>query len=295
MSYNIIVTGKKVNQRMPRHKAHISIRVPKPCSENWEAMTPAEKGRFCASCQKMVVDFSVMTDAQIVAVFEKQAGELTCGRFQIAQLERELVVLTPGTALPQLLLAKIAASFLLLQTIVTSAWSQTARPPTHTTPKQRGFQKKAKAKIINGRMFLENTNTPVGGRVIAVSGTNVSAVSDTLGKFKLKLLGSEPDTIILLIDDAPVKTVYLRTISEQEEISVSCPMLPASNSIPITDISDLVMTQGVPVAYIRGPELNIDSARTSGTQYIIDGAGIDSLPKKHKTRWQRMTRIFRRD
>ena len=95
MSYNIIVTGKKVNQRMPRHKAHISIRVPKPCSENWEAMTPAEKGRFCASCQKMVVDFSVMTDAQIVAVFEKQAGELTCGRFQIAQLERELFVLTP--------------------------------------------------------------------------------------------------------------------------------------------------------------------------------------------------------
>lgn len=145
-------------------------------------------------------------------------------------------------------------------------------------------------------MFLENTNTPVGGRVIAVSGTNVSAVSDTLGKFKLKLLGSEPDTITLLIDDAPVKTVYLRTISEQEEISVSCPMLPASNSIPITDISDLVTTtQGGAIVYIRGKELNIGGSGTSGTQYIIDGAGVDSLPKKHKTRWQRMTRIFRRD
>ncbi|NVO84912.1 hypothetical protein [Hymenobacter terrestris] len=45
----------------------LTISVPQPCSENWAAMTPAAQGRHCAACAKTVVDFSCMTDAQVVA------------------------------------------------------------------------------------------------------------------------------------------------------------------------------------------------------------------------------------
>lgn len=31
--------------------------VPAPCSADWNAMTPAEQGRHCAQCDKVVVDF----------------------------------------------------------------------------------------------------------------------------------------------------------------------------------------------------------------------------------------------
>ncbi len=39
----------------------IKINIAEPCHENWEKMLDEEKGKFCLSCQKQVVDFSRMT------------------------------------------------------------------------------------------------------------------------------------------------------------------------------------------------------------------------------------------
>lgn len=58
---------------------HISI--PKPCSENWDSMSPNEKGRFCAVCSKTVVDFTEKTPAEIVAILQNQYAKM-CGRFR---------------------------------------------------------------------------------------------------------------------------------------------------------------------------------------------------------------------
>ena len=66
---------------------HISIS--KPCSENWQTMTPADRGRFCNACQKCVVDFTAMTDAEIVHYLNQNKGN-NCGRFTPEQLNRQL-------------------------------------------------------------------------------------------------------------------------------------------------------------------------------------------------------------
>ncbi len=67
----------------------IQLNVPDPCHENWFSMTPAEKGRYCNSCRKVVIDFSVMTDAEIIQYFQKDRGN-TCGNFTVGQLGRDL-------------------------------------------------------------------------------------------------------------------------------------------------------------------------------------------------------------
>jgi len=54
-------------------------------------MTPDIKGRFCLSCQKSVVDFSTMSDQQILLYFKK-AKENTCGKFREDQLNRKFEV-----------------------------------------------------------------------------------------------------------------------------------------------------------------------------------------------------------
>lgn len=45
------------------------IEIPKPCHEDWDAMTPNENGRFCGSCAKTVVDFTNMQTAEIQRYF----------------------------------------------------------------------------------------------------------------------------------------------------------------------------------------------------------------------------------
>lgn len=73
---------------MPRK---IQLSIPEPCHEDWNAMTPAGNRRFCSSCSKEVIDFSGMSDAQLIRFFKEPRGSV-CGRFQQEQLANELVI-----------------------------------------------------------------------------------------------------------------------------------------------------------------------------------------------------------
>ena len=65
------------------------LQIPEPCHESWDKMTPVDKGRFCDSCQKAVIDFTGMSDAQLIAYFKKPSTGSICGRFYNDQLERD--------------------------------------------------------------------------------------------------------------------------------------------------------------------------------------------------------------
>ncbi len=66
----------------------IQYAIKNPCDESWNEMTPESSGRFCSSCQKTVVDFTVMSDFSIVNYLENHQHEKVCGRFTKPQLER---------------------------------------------------------------------------------------------------------------------------------------------------------------------------------------------------------------
>ena len=70
----------------------LQLQVPTPCHENWDNMTPTEKGRFCASCQKQVIDFSNKSDREIAMFFKKPSSGSVCGRFMDDQLHRNIEI-----------------------------------------------------------------------------------------------------------------------------------------------------------------------------------------------------------
>lgn len=62
------------------------MKIENPCHENYKAMRPSADGRFCQSCQKVVVDFTNMTERQIKHYFQNSRAEQVCGRFKSVQL-----------------------------------------------------------------------------------------------------------------------------------------------------------------------------------------------------------------
>lgn len=71
-------------------KTQTFLKIKSPCQENWNKMSNNGDGRFCGSCKQTVVDFSVMTDAQIIN-YLSTANANTCGRFAADQVSRNLV------------------------------------------------------------------------------------------------------------------------------------------------------------------------------------------------------------
>jgi hypothetical protein len=69
----------------------MNINIASPCHENWDAMTSSDKGKFCASCQKTVVDFTNMSDREIIEYFSKSTGSV-CGRLTDEQLSKDIVI-----------------------------------------------------------------------------------------------------------------------------------------------------------------------------------------------------------
>lgn len=90
-----------------------TLAVAQPCHENWEGMLPEEKGRFCASCKKTVVDFTGMSDRQMADYFQNPAGSL-CGRFYKDQLNRPISISGKKKVLPSHFFRYTWPAFLLL-------------------------------------------------------------------------------------------------------------------------------------------------------------------------------------
>jgi hypothetical protein len=76
------------------------ITVPEPCHEDWNQMRPEDRGRFCSSCCKTVVDFSQMSDTGIAEYLAQSSTGKLCGRFKQTQLSRPLTVTVTLDELP---------------------------------------------------------------------------------------------------------------------------------------------------------------------------------------------------
>ena len=63
------------------------ITIPEPCHEDWNKMTPTEKGAYCSKCNLEVIDFTKKSSEEIREILTLNIGKKTCGHIGKAQLE----------------------------------------------------------------------------------------------------------------------------------------------------------------------------------------------------------------
>jgi hypothetical protein len=190
-----------------------SVYIPKPCHADWNEMTQTRQGKFCSACSKQVVDFSLMSDNQILKYLSGQSGNL-CGRFGAEQLERPLIETKirkkkswwMAVAMPLLFLFdrseaqenKLAGE----TTIIVSGENDTLhrvlgyRPSEILTGKVAVANPQKPASLIDTAISISNetivtgqvvdeNNNPLPYVTVRIKGTVQSATTDSLGNFSI--------------------------------------------------------------------------------------------------------------
>ena len=141
-------------------RKHLQIQVPFPCHENWDNMTPDTQGRFCMSCQKEVVDFTHMTDYELIQYFQHLKGN-TCGRFTDDQLARSYTIQS-GRRLNWIkCLIKI-----LIPTLLLSAKGFSQTPKKKTTAHTTSINYRMKSPVTLGTSAVVVETTEIRGTIL---------------------------------------------------------------------------------------------------------------------------------
>lgn len=173
------------------------LHIPEPCNENWDEMTPNEQGRFCLHCQKTVIDFSVMTDTEIIHFFQHRK-EKVCGRFHTQQLAE---VYPEPKLVPRFKWIKAVAT-LFTGLLSLHVYSQTQTLIQQTPVEQLAVksltQPNTDSLIIRGNVIDKLNKTGVYNAVIVLhlnNKTELKTYSDYLGNFQFQI-----DSLQLLKD-----------------------------------------------------------------------------------------------
>ncbi|KAB2917715.1 MAG: hypothetical protein F9K23_04850 [Bacteroidetes bacterium] len=73
--------------------------IPTPCHENWDKMSPTVQGRFCSLCSKTVVDFTRMSDEEVLNYFANHKNENICGRIKKQPQLPEITIHIPASTI----------------------------------------------------------------------------------------------------------------------------------------------------------------------------------------------------
>jgi hypothetical protein len=232
------------------------LHIASPCHEEWNSMTQAQQGKFCSLCQKAVVDFTNMTDEQVLAFFRKPSRDAICGRMNRGQLGRPMLV--PRKRFPWIkyffhfaipaMLASVRGEAQEKQKPVAKAESSVKEKEPYVlgnTVCMIDRSIRVKGKIV------DEFGDPIAGSSVMVNGTSYSTATDTLGNFSLKFKGESDEYVLECSAIGYENTEYvIRDSVDDLEIS-----LVASSLGEIVYLGAIAIVDKLPTI-----EANVDTA-----------------------------------
>jgi hypothetical protein len=168
-------------------KTSLNLSIAKPCSENWNTFTPSEKGRFCGSCSKVVLDFTTAGDEEILNFLQNKPTHV-CGRFKGNQL-KTYATIEPLKVTTGLALLKAGVLSLLLMLIGKPGVAQKTPTPIFYTTIAHSSEKKFDTAVdsdytVKGVVTSEEDGSPIPGVSILLKGTAIGIQTDKKGYFE---------------------------------------------------------------------------------------------------------------
>ncbi len=163
---------------------NFTLTIAAPCSENWSSFTPTQDGGFCSTCSKTVVDFTVLSDQEIISYFQNQKSN-TCGRFradQLNQYQPKSFLLNTGMALFK--------AGLLSLTMIAISPAVMAHPVKATTEVLIPVEQ-----LVKGKVLSDEDGSALAGVNIVLKGTSEGTISDADGKFEFPRKLKEGDVL----------------------------------------------------------------------------------------------------
>jgi hypothetical protein len=252
---------------------HIKLSIPEPCHESWDNMSPTEKGRYCGSCQKEVVDFTGMTDAELYAFFTQKRSGSVCGRTHVGQLDTPIQKTLPIKK-HRLWYLQYAASFLLLLAKPGSGKAQ-AKPQVTVAPRPTAVllgdtmiaPMPATPTTIKGEVVDKN-GEPIPYASIMVKGTKQGTACDANGQYQIKI--TEGATLSVYAIGYESKDVALAP--GIANLNIEMEKLSVQNDMGVVLAGYTVSEDGF-VAY--------DKPRHKTLLQVRDKQGRTPLPKAH--------------
>ncbi|MBL7807694.1 MAG: hypothetical protein JNN28_07770 [Saprospiraceae bacterium] len=174
----------------------IQLKIPEPCAEKWTSMTPfGPDCRYCAQCDKNIVDFTFKSDAEILVYLQQHQGRI-CGRFRADQLHRNI---RAGRKKGWSIQAFVTG---LIGLVSLPAWAQQDLKPLNLDQPIHQVDippalKDTLCRTITGKIVDPQTGDPLIGAVILYR--NFGVVTDVDGVFRLRIplsAFSSPDELI---------------------------------------------------------------------------------------------------
>jgi hypothetical protein len=162
-------------------KQKIQISIPEPCNEGWQNMKPVEKGRFCSSCQKTVLDFTYLSDNEIINLVSK--NDSLCGRINVSQLNRNLI----ETKTKSNYFGYFSTSVLAFLGLGTESSFAQEKPVTEQTDlKYLNKATDSVTKITVTGVVTDSLAKPFPGVSVTIKNTSIGTQTNEKGSFSMK-------------------------------------------------------------------------------------------------------------
>ncbi|MEP2281172.1 carboxypeptidase-like regulatory domain-containing protein [Maribacter sp.] len=207
-------------------KSTLTIFVKEPCKEKFSNFSKTEKGGFCQSCEKEVIDFTNFSDNELIN-YLNHGNKKACGMFKASQLktyETNSLHTMNNSILPK---GIAMMGFSLLALCTSEVKGQKTAPiesPIEVVSTavmgDISYVETVQEKYMLTGTILDENNEPLPGVNVVLKGTTVGTQTDFDGRFKFPQQLAVNDILVLSFIGYETKT-YKVAASANSNIDIN--------------------------------------------------------------------------